>query len=262
VLSVDTSKAEFYFDADEAGEYLLRLQPELFRSGEYNLSVSVGPSLDFPVSGSKAHVGSFWGADREGGRRSHEGIDIFAPRLTPVVAAADGYVVGVREGGLGGKTVWLRPANRAVTLYYAHLDRQLVQEGESVKKGDVIGLVGNTGNAQATAPHLHFGIYTANGPVDPLPFVNTKVKTAPPVPEKNLVYKVRLKKPLKTASGEQIQMNTTLVPLATTSKGYLLEAPGGAVVLAPFSSVKSTQDRVANPSPVELANQGGGSNKF
>lgn len=90
ILSVDTSRTTFSFEVAETGDYLLRLQPELFRTGEYSLSVSVSPSLGFPVSGKKASIGSFWGDDRDGGKRRHEGIDIFAPKLTPAVAAARG----------------------------------------------------------------------------------------------------------------------------------------------------------------------------
>jgi peptidoglycan LD-endopeptidase LytH len=116
VLSADTSSSQFSFDVEETGEYVLRLQPELFRSGDYNLSISVGPSLSFPVSYTKANIGSFWGDDREGGKRSHEGIDIFAPKLTQAIAVADGYVTGVREGGIGGKTVWLRPEGKLYSL--------------------------------------------------------------------------------------------------------------------------------------------------
>ena len=65
ILSADTASSVFHFDIDEPGPYTLRLQPELFRSGEYSLSVSTGPSLSFPVAGTKAKAGSFWG-DRPG----------------------------------------------------------------------------------------------------------------------------------------------------------------------------------------------------
>jgi murein DD-endopeptidase MepM/ murein hydrolase activator NlpD len=193
--SADTAASAFTIDADEAGTYVLRLQPELFKSGEYSLSVSVGPSLAFPVAGNKAKAGSFWGASRDGGKRSHEGIDIFAPKHTPAVASADGVVTGVKEMGIGGKVVWLRLANRNITLYYAHLDKQLVSEGQYVKRGDTVGLVGNTGNAKHTPTHLHFGIYTFTGPMDPYPFINQLLKTAPAVPDKNMVNYLRLKKP-------------------------------------------------------------------
>jgi SH3-like domain-containing protein len=76
----------------------------------------------------------------------------------------------VRTGGLGGKTVWLRDG-RGRSFYYAHLDSQMVRRGTRVQPGDTLGLVGNTGNARTTPPHLHFGIYQ-RGPVDPYPFVH------------------------------------------------------------------------------------------
>ncbi len=244
LLSIDTATTTFSFELAEAGTYVLRLQPELFRSGQYALSVSVGPSLDFPVSGKKAAVGSVWGDQRDGGKRSHEGIDIFAPKLTPAVAAADGFVVGVREGGIGGKTVWLRPDGKAYTLYYAHLDKQLVQEGQRVKRGDVVGLVGNTGNAQYTPAHLHFGIYTFGGAVDPLPFVNRTPKTAPAVADKKLTTQLKLLKAQKSITGQTIKAATWLIPLAVNGKGYVAEAPDGSMWQVPFAAVQTTKEPV------------------
>jgi murein DD-endopeptidase MepM/ murein hydrolase activator NlpD len=244
LLSADTSANEFHFDPDETGTYVLRLQPKLHHKGEYKLSVSVGPSLGFPVLGSKANIGSFWGVSRDGGKRLHEGIDIFAPKLTPAIAAADGVVTGVREGGLGGKVVWMRVNDKNTFLYYAHLDRQLVQEGQPVKKGDIIGLVGNTGNAQHTPPHLHFGVYTHSGPVNPFPFVNRSIKSAPAVPSKNLYSYLKLLKAQKTDAGNLIAANTELVPLAVNAEGYLAEAPDGKIVEAPFTLVKVLAQRV------------------
>lgn len=242
VLSADTSSRSFSYDVAETGAYILRLQPELFRSGEYSLSVSVGPSLGFPVSYSKANIGSVWGDDRDAGKRRHEGIDIFAPKLTPAVAAADGYITGVREGGLGGKTVWLRPDGKNYTLFYAHLDKQLVQEGQRVKEGDVVGLVGNTGNAQFTPSHLHFGVYTFGGAIDPLPFVNRAVKTAPDLAEKKLTTQLALKKPQKAPDGTTVKAATLLVPLAADAKGYLAEAPDGRWLQVPYGAVQPTKE--------------------
>jgi hypothetical protein len=194
----------------------------------------------FPVSGSKAKTGSYWGASRDGGKRSHEGIDIFAPRSTPAVAGADGVVTGVKETPIGGKVVWLRVLNRNITLYYAHLSKQLVTQGQLVKKGETVGLVGNTGNAATTPSHLHFGIYTYMGPIDPLPYVNKNIKTAGSVPDKNLRGYLRVTKAQKINGGkETIQINTTLVPLAVTSKGYISELPDGRMIQVPFASVKS-----------------------
>lgn len=253
VLSADTASRSFSYDVDEAGTYVLRLQPELFRSGEYSLSVSVGPSLGFPVSYSKANVGSIWGDDRDAGKRRHEGIDIFAPKLTPAVAAADGYITGLRDGGLGGKTVWLRPDGKDVTLYYAHLDKQLVQEGQRVKAGDVVGLVGNTGNARFTPSHLHFGVYTFKGAIDPLPFVNRSVKTAPAVAEKKLTAQLKLKKAQKAPDGTTLKAATLLVPLAADAKGYLAEAPGGQWLQVPYSAVQTTKEPVGKTDAVAVS---------
>jgi murein DD-endopeptidase MepM/ murein hydrolase activator NlpD len=239
LLSADTAASEFSFDIDEPGSYVLRLQPELFRTGEYSLSVTVGPSLDFPVSGSKARTGSFWGASRGGGKRRHEGIDIFAPKRTPVVASANGVVTGVKNEGIGGKVVWLRLLEKNVTLYYAHLDKQLVKEGQVVNKGETLGLVGNTGNAKHTPSHLHFGIYTSAGPIDPFPFVNKEVKTASPLSNKNLTGYLRLIKTQKLG-GENtpLKANTLLVPLAVNSYGYISELPDGKMIKIPFAAVE------------------------
>lgn len=248
VHSSDTTQTAFVADIEEAGTYILRLQPELYRKGEYSLSVSVGPSLDFPVSGSKAKAGSFWGASRDGGKRRHEGIDIFAPKRTPAVAAADGVVTGVKDGGIGGKVVWLRVPDKDVTLYYAHLDKQLVQPGQTVKKGETLGLVGNTGNAKHTPSHLHFGVYTFSGPIDPWPFVNPSVKTAPAVSKKNLNNYLRLTKTQKFHNGlEAVKANTLLVPVAVGAKGYISELPGGKLVQVPFSAVQATKEPVTVP---------------
>lgn len=238
LVSADTSAAQFSFDVEESGNYVLRLQPELFRTGSYEFSVSVGPSLAFPVPAAKARIGSFWGDERDGGQRSHEGVDIFAAKRSPVVASADGYVTGVGDGGIGGKTVWLRVKEKNYTLYYAHLDLQLVSEGQWVQKGDTIGLVGNTGNARTTPPHLHFGIYSYGGPVDPLPYISQNVKTAPAVTARDLTGYLELIKSYKGADGSIAPRNTVLVPLAVTSKGYLAELPGGKIIETTFTSVK------------------------
>ena len=163
------------------GQHLLRVQPELLAAGRYTLRLRREPGLSvFPVQGrTDAAVGSFWGADRDQGARRHEGIDIFAPRGTAVVAAAAGVVTRTGETPVGGRVVWLAEAEHGSHLYYAHLDRQLVTPGQMVRAGDTLGLVGNTGNARHTVPHLHFGIYrTGQGAVDPFPFV----RRADPVP--------------------------------------------------------------------------------
>ncbi len=180
LISADTGSTSLSWNVRRDGQYLLRIQPELLAELSFSLQVTVEPSLANPVEpAAKQHIGSVFGDVRDGGRRQHEGIDIFAPRLTPVVAAADGLVTRVGDNRLGGKVVWLRPKNSWITLYYAHLDSQLVARGQLVKTGDTLGLMGNTGNARTTPPHLHFGIYGPQGAVDPLPFVRPG-KSNPP----------------------------------------------------------------------------------
>jgi murein DD-endopeptidase MepM/ murein hydrolase activator NlpD len=155
------------------GEYVVRVQAELDVEVQVAVSMRTEPTLQLPVerAGSRS-IQSFFGDARDRGSRDHHGVDIFAPRGTPVLAASGGIVTSVGTNTLGGNVIWIaRPGHREAH-YYAHLDRQLVTVGTRVEKGDVIGLVGNTGNARATAPHLHFGIYAPGGPVDPLPYVS------------------------------------------------------------------------------------------
>ncbi len=138
----------------------------------------VSRSLAFPVAGKKGNIGDLWGARRDGGRRTHKGIDIFARRGTPVVAISNGVIVNRDHTQIGGKTLWLKSAQHPWTAYYAHLDKQLVKEGQFVRKGQVIGTVGNTGNARTTPSHLHFGISQRKGWVNPLPYVKHSPKVA------------------------------------------------------------------------------------
>jgi len=193
LASADTTGKPLVLEVKQAGTYLLRLQPELLRSGEYTLTIQSGPALAFPVAASgKPNIGSFFGADRDAGIRKHEGIDIFAKKGTPALAAANG-TTQPGENKLGGKVVFLHPDAADYTLYYAHLDLQLVHNGQHVLIGDTIGLVGNTGNARTTPSHLHFGIYTNGGAVNPLTFVAPITKKPEPVTAslKNLNATVR-----------------------------------------------------------------------
>lgn len=148
--------------------YLLRVQPELLRGGRFTIVQRTEASVDFPVPGRGLNaVRSRFGAERDAGRRTHHGVDIFAPRGTPAVAVADGPArAGTNE--LGGNVVWLYDTREGRRYYYAHLDRWAIDE-KNVKAGDTLGFIGNTGNARTTPPHLHFGIYDG-GPVDPEPF--------------------------------------------------------------------------------------------
>ncbi|MEZ5317518.1 MAG: M23 family metallopeptidase [Vicinamibacterales bacterium] len=160
----------FTYEARRDGRHILRVQPELLRGGRYTVAQRTEASLGFPVDGRSLHaVQSGFGAPRDGGRRDHHGVDIFAPRGTPVVAAVDG-VVRLDSTPIGGQVIWLAEPGRRRRLYYAHLNDWAVTSGAAVTAGQVIGYVGNTGNARTTPPHLHFGVYD-RGPVDPVPYL-------------------------------------------------------------------------------------------
>jgi murein DD-endopeptidase MepM/ murein hydrolase activator NlpD len=139
-------------------------------------SLPAPATLPVPVAGVKpAQLADTWGGARSGGRR-HEGIDIFAKRGTPVLSSTEGIVLRVGANNLGGQVVWvLGPGGQR--HYYAHLDRYGdVRAGMRVMPGSIVGYVGNTGNAAATPPHLHYGIYTVGGAVNPYPLLHPASK--------------------------------------------------------------------------------------
>jgi SH3-like domain-containing protein len=155
--------------ASRRASYVVRLQPELLRGGHYRVVLRVEASMSFPVEGRNTRaILSVFGADRDAGRRTHHGVDIFAPRGTPVLSATPGRVTRVQDTEIGGKVVWVRDSDEPNSVYYAHLDSQVVQAGANISKGTLLGFVGNTGNARTTPPHLHFGVYRRReGPVNP-----------------------------------------------------------------------------------------------
>lgn len=182
VAFADTLTSNFETAIDQSGTYLLRLQPELLVGGEYHLSITALASLAYPLkNANRKQIQSLFGVGRDNNARKHEGIDIFAPFRTPVIAVSAGTVTAVNQNNLGGKVVWFRPQGKNFTLYYAHLDEQSVSAGQVVAYGDTLGRMGNTGNAASTPPHLHFGIYTNNGAVDPLPFIDPLVQVPPKI---------------------------------------------------------------------------------
>jgi peptidoglycan LD-endopeptidase LytH len=134
-------------------------------------SMPAPATLAMPVTGlTQRALTDTWHAARPPNRR-HEGIDIFAKKGTPVVAATEGLVISRGENRLGGNVVWvLGPAGHR--HYYAHLDQPShVETGQCVQAGTVLGYVGNTGNARTTPPHLHYGVYTATGAINPYPLL-------------------------------------------------------------------------------------------
>jgi murein DD-endopeptidase MepM/ murein hydrolase activator NlpD len=116
--------------------------------------------LDVPVEGVKPEqlVRSF--SDARGERR-HEALDILAPAGTPVRAAEDGTIARLFLSKAGGITVYQFDPAGQYCYYYAHLQRYAdgLREGQRVRKGEVIGYVGTTGNAPKNTPHLHFAIF-------------------------------------------------------------------------------------------------------
>jgi murein DD-endopeptidase MepM/ murein hydrolase activator NlpD len=152
------------------GLYHVLVQAGASGEGHYGLTLELGATLPFPVVGAEpGAIRGLFGASRDAGRRSHEGVDIFVQRLTPVLAVAAGTAMP-RHDELGGNTVWLNTPG--TSYYYAHLDRIAVQDQQRVKIGDVLGYVGNTGNAGSVPSHLHFGVYRwGREPVDPLPLL-------------------------------------------------------------------------------------------
>ena len=126
--------------------------------------------IKVPLAGmSKKQIANTWHAPRAAARL-HEGQDIFAARGTAVYSATNGYVYNIGENRLGGQTVSVVGAGGRV-YYYAHLDSYAegLEEGDYVTPQTKLGSVGTTGNAQGTPPHLHFGVYTPSGAIDPLP---------------------------------------------------------------------------------------------
>ncbi len=118
------------------------------------------PLLQVPVAGvSRAQLRDSFDERRGGGR--HEAIDIAAPAGTPVHAVDDGTVVKLFTSVRGGFTIYQFDPSRRFSYYYAHLERYAagVREGMAVRRGDLIGYVGSTGNAARNAPHLHFAVF-------------------------------------------------------------------------------------------------------
>lgn len=242
------------FEAERPGTYLLRVQPELLRDGRFELQASVAPILAFPVEGhGNRAVQSFFGADREAGRRTHHGIDIFAPRGTPVLAATDGIVRSTTPNSLGGNVVWLHDPRHGQSLYYAHLDRHAVTAGELVRAGDTLGFVGNSGNARTTRPHLHFGIYRrGEGPVDPWPWVRIVTER----PAELVADTSRLGEPARTTVSSAVVLNapaergdmvrrvrrdTPIQIVGATGRWYRVQLEDGVAGYMPARSTESTR---------------------
>lgn len=108
-------------------------------------------------------------------RRQHNGVDLAAPRGTPVYATADGIVESARYFGSYGNYVQIGHGGD-VESRYAHLSSYTVSNGDQVRKGDLIGYVGSTG--RSTGPHLHYEVRVSNEPVNPIPYMVADLQTS------------------------------------------------------------------------------------
>jgi murein DD-endopeptidase MepM/ murein hydrolase activator NlpD len=118
-----------------------------------------GRQLMVPVAGvAPGQVRNDYEAGRGG--RLHQALDLLAPRGTPVLAADDGRIGRLGTTPVGGNIIYATDPEERFVYYYAHLDRHArgLSVGDRVRKGDVIGYVGTTGNAPANTPHLHFQV--------------------------------------------------------------------------------------------------------
>jgi len=268
---VDSLADGMVYEPYRDGDYLLRLQPELLRGGRYQVTLALDPSLSFPVDGVDPRaIGSPFGAPRDGGARDHHGVDIFAPRGTPVLAASEGVAYRVEETRRGGRVVWVRDDRRQQRIYYAHLDRQLVAEGQAVRLGDTLGLVGNTGNARTTPPHLHFGVYArsdfARGPQDPIPYLarpRAPMPALPRVPERlgtwarvSAETATLRERPSSTSEGlDELAPHTPVRLVAGSGDWWRVRLPDGRMGWLATSAAEPAESAVreavlVGPSPV------------
>lgn len=129
--------------------------------GAANLGTLGDRQLGLPIANLRAtDLMDTFDQARDHGERRHEATDILAPRGTPVVAVDDGVVKKLFNSVPGGITVYQYDPNERYCYYYAHLDRYAdgLKEGQQLRRGDVVGYVGTTGNSDPNTPHLHFAI--------------------------------------------------------------------------------------------------------
>ena len=141
---------------------------------------ALAKTLTIPVAGVKAEdlLDTF---NEKRGERRHDALDIPAPRGTPVLAATDGRVLRLFTSARGGLMIYTADSTERFVLMYAHLDGYAdgVSDNSPLRRGQVIGYVGTTGNAPPNLPHLHFAIARSSDvsrwwegtPVDPLPLL-------------------------------------------------------------------------------------------
>jgi murein DD-endopeptidase MepM/ murein hydrolase activator NlpD len=129
--------------------------PAAIRAAPVEVTVT-GSRLLFPLPGYEHALRDNFHEKR--GMRTHKALDIMAPRGTPVRAVEDGTIAKLYRGPMAGIAVYQFDRDKTRVYFYAHLDRYAggLEAGQPVRRGDVIGFVGSTGNAPERAPHLHF----------------------------------------------------------------------------------------------------------
>jgi murein DD-endopeptidase MepM/ murein hydrolase activator NlpD len=152
-------------------------------------SAAFGRNIIIPVQGVAAADIRDTFDEARGPERKHEATDILAPRGTPVFAVDDGEIEKLFSSKPGGLTIYHFDPTGQYCYYYAHLDRYAdgIREDMKVKRGDVIGYVGTTGNAPPDTPHLHFGIFKLGPekrwwegtPINPYPILIGKANSLP-----------------------------------------------------------------------------------
>ncbi|BBD97916.1 M23 family peptidase [Sphingobium amiense] len=143
--------------------FCVRFLPADAPSKERERHAPVGPGpLLVPVEGvPPSALTDTFSQSRAAGARRHDAIDILAPRGTAVLAASDGPVEKIFWSEAGGRTLYQRSPDGRLSFYYAHLDGYApgLREGAMLKRGQRIATVGSTGNADPSAPHLHFAVH-------------------------------------------------------------------------------------------------------
>jgi murein DD-endopeptidase MepM/ murein hydrolase activator NlpD len=144
-----------------AGDSMAGMRPADSSGAGAAVASGSGISLLIPVAGVKPEQLQDTYHQPRGNERVHEALDIVAPLGTPIYAVADGKIAKLFNSKPGGLTIYQFDPTEKYSYYYAHLDRYAneLKEGQQVKRGQLIGYVGTTGNANPAAPHLHFAMF-------------------------------------------------------------------------------------------------------